>query len=368
MTLPTSSLKRSWIYGALSGCGLFTIVFPLLWADAHKASADVKGLQPTISRDIPDARSAPTVLAQATIQRKSKEGPTGEAGSKDRLAALKSDAEQAVQQLEAGQVEEFIEEYFPVNELRAIREQTTVRHAARDPRLSKQLLKRLATLIALCSKARPVLSQGEGIATFEVALVPEKASEIVKTPEVPKKPAVPAPLPGFGSDLSASLSKAVELLIAKDMEGFVLGFFPLEEAQHLKSSGELADLVYVIQENPQMARVMLQDLQAMQKATPVLTERNTIAEFKFKLKSGPLAANAPVNPQVSGSGTGDTERTLRLQLTDGHWRLFDFASPVRKQVNELVGKKADDTPEGIIVRWERFGSRWRLHALDFIEP
>lgn len=364
MALPASSRRRVWFGGTICGCGLLAIVLPLLRADPNKVPGEASDGRTPVVRGSGDGSATPLAMAQATIQARKKGGPGGGVARNDRLAGLQSDIEVAARHLKDGKVEEFIEDFFPVDELRAIREQTTVRDAARDPRLSPELLKRLASVISLCAKAKPELSQGDGVATFEVVLVPEKATEISKAPEAFKKVIEVGPLPGFGSDLKTALGTAAQRLKEKDMEGFVLGFFPLQEAQHLKSSGELADLLYVIQENPRMAAVMQQDLLAMQQAQPVLTENDTLAEFKLKVSTGPVTRNAPGSP----AGTANGERTIRLQLTGGHWRMFDFVSPVRKQINELSAKSADDSPEPIVVRWERLGSRWRLRALDFIEP
>lgn len=350
MPLSLSSRHRAGICSAVLGCGLLGLVIPLLWAESDGSTGTAGSEQSPVARDSREGRPAPILLAQATKESKKKEAATGESGTKDRMAALQSDAEQAAKQLEEGKLVDFIENYFPVNDLRGIREHMTVRQAARDPRFTKPILQRMAAAITLCAKAKPVLSQGDGIATFEVTLVPPKTEAVEETPKPAPTIAV-GPLPGYGKDLSKALKAAADQVKKKEWEKFVLAFYPLPEAQHLKGSGQLADLLYVIEENPQMAVVIQQDLDAMQKAKPVLTDKDSTAEFKL-------------------TGKADEELVIRLQLVDGNWRLNDFASPVRKQIAELAsGKSAGaNSPEAIVVKWERIGSRWRLLGLEFIEP
>lgn len=262
------------------------------------------------------------------------------------ISALQADCVRAASLLEKQNFREFIEEYFPVNDLRILRERSQLQRASQDPRLLGTVRTRLASALRLCAKAVPQMSLENGVATVEIVL-PEMKSDPEPAVSPKSLAVIPEELRGFGADLDKALENAFQSAKAGEWETIVTDFYPLSEVRHLRASLELGEQINIIRQLPAMQTTFIRDLDMMRGEKPVFSEGNTVAEWKLIL--------------------GREEHPVRLQLQNGHWRLFDSVKGLRQQAQELINQKKENPPDGTLFRWERFGDRWRLLSLDVLE-
>ena len=286
--------------------------------------------------------------------------PKANAKSPERLQQLLDDVKRARQLLQEKSFEEFAEEYLPIEELRRIRSNTSI----------KQMASQLKSHEAASSKIQPLMLMLERAqtGTWEFS---HDDSQVTMTfflkdyqpkTKTQKTVATDPDAPGLGAELPHVFDEAIKLLEAKDYQNFVIKIFPLSEVQRYvapKSEAE-AELAVVLRDNPDMATAMLADLQALRKLKPKMDSGDG-ATFELPLT---IKASEQVAPKTSPKGKPEeasaTSRQIRFQKVRGHWRFYDHRAEMSKVISELDVNYDPDAPAPETISWERFGKHWRL--------
>jgi hypothetical protein len=281
-------------------------------------------------------------------QRSSPQSTTPDTSAEHR--AVKAAVSRAAQLLKDQKHEEFIEEYFPVDRLRAARAADPtngVQRVAQSMQAAPQRVQKLIELLERCESLQPSVDRPRGEAVF--VLAPVLAAEDGEEPSA-QNTAAGSPANGLGDDLSEVLKQAAELLRRKAHADFVTSMFPVKELDRIQlREGGMDEILLVLEQQPQMVQAMLQDLEELQTLDPAKSEADLI---EFELPP-PVKSEPP--------------RIVRFQLVGGNWRCFDNSSQMRAQIRQYAAGAAGPAPGETTIPWERIGQDWRLSSLDFLQ-
>lgn len=267
--------------------------------------------------------------------------------SKEQRAILLEDVTRAQTLLKADKIEQFIEDYYPINLVRPARQRQVIGNMANDLRRSKAVLKRMEKKLEQCQSG--TIEGNDTDVTFMPGTEPPTAKPaeepVVKAPSV--KPAIPT-LPGYGKELLPALALASADLKAEKFPEFVEKMLPVTEVARLTASEQLESTAQVLTDNPKMVQSMLADMAE-------------IAQLK------PKSVGNLVQVTLPGRSKGETPREIRFQLVGGSWRFFDQSSEVETQVGMLLEKaekqEANPGALGAVLKFERIRDHWRLLEL-----
>jgi hypothetical protein len=201
-------------------------------------------------------------------------------------------------------------------------------------------VKLLAVLQAL-KKQTPRYDKSRGLAALDFDPV---ASGVPEAPIDLKLPATgELKLTGFGDDLAKTIAEATKLLEKGEIATFVERLFPATEIARLMQNDQMAALLQQFKDTPELQTAMLTDLQRMQATKAELTEKGQVAVFK-------LAANKEL-----------PARTVKMQKTGNHWRLFDDGPRVTVE----LARQSKLKPQSSVmnVQMELIGGNWRFVEL-----
>ncbi len=264
----------------------------------------------------------------------------------------------AVKRLEAGDVHGFLDHYLPIENLREIRNrsslETVVAMLNRGGRESETLDRQLA-LLKRAQGQKPEFNPGYYLATIE--LKPEDPGEEEAGPKYVEPEVTDAALNGFGDDLNVVFQKAIASLKDNDVKTFVANLFPAGELRHPDAEKKLVMLESRVKASPKMVEQMIADLEALSELTPKLEKDG--AEAVYVLKGRERTLDPGQRNQFPYP-----DRTIRLQKVEGSWRFYDNTTAIRKTiatqltqppVGNALGAESDHE-----IKLERFGDRWRL--------
>ena len=266
--------------------------------------------------------------------------------SKEQRAILLEDVTRAHTLLKTDGIEQFIEDYYPINLVRPARQRQVIGNMANDLRRSKATLKRLEKKLEQCQAG--TINGNDSDVTFMPPAEPAPAKPAVVAPVV--KPVVqvaPAPA-GYGKELLPALTLASADLKAGKFKVFVEKMLPATEVARLTTSEQIETTTQVLTDNPEMVKSMLADM----------------AEIA-KLK--PKAVENLVQVTLPGRTKGETPREIRFQLVGGSWRFFDQSSDVHAKREVLMEKagnmEANPGAFEPVLKFERIREHWRLLEL-----
>lgn len=260
----------------------------------------------------------------------------------------------ATRRLKTGDINGFIEFYFPVNDLRD----------AREGELGKSFTQirtpaNIAALIKRLEKARsvePEINLGGFIATFAI---PEDKSE--RPAEVPSKtepdePSLPLP-DGYAGNLVEAVAQAIADLGEGKLEQFVVRIFPPGELQHRQSPARLRQLATRLQQNPEMIEQMKRELNFVLDSKQIKNVTGNTASIALPDRTIEVSA---------GRGTRRMqlpERIIRFERIDDSWRFADKTTELRQTQQKVAAMSpaslaAFGVSDNIVM--ERFGDRWRF--------
>jgi hypothetical protein len=256
----------------------------------------------------------------------------------------------AIKLLKDKDYEPFIEEFFPVDRLRAARKADAangVQRVAQSMVAAPQRVQKLIEVLTRCQSVQPTIDSPRGEAVFVLSpILAEAAGE----GESAQNPGAGSSVEGLGDDLDSVLAQAVQLLQRKDYAGFVASLFPVSEVERIQLRENGTDeILLVLEQQPQMIGAMLRDLSKLRSLDPV-TSTADLVEFELP---PPVESEPP--------------RIVRFQLVDGNWRFFDNSSQMRAQIRQYAAGHAGPAPGEMTITWERLGQDWRLSSLDFLQ-
>ena len=256
-------------------------------------------------------------------------------------ALLLQDIEQALLLLKDDKLEQFIEDYYPIEMMKGLRRLDGLTKTANDLRRTKSVLKRFESKLTKCRTA--VI---EGNNNNVVFMPVEEAAE--EPLPVAVAPATTAPLKGYPGELKQALPLAITDLKAKQYEVFIQQMLPVSEVNRLTSSELLAETALLFEEHPTLAPAMIADLDALAKL-PLKAEGNLI--------------QATVPPRDKN----DVQREVRFQKVGGSWRFYDQTTEAQALIDQLAAQadKMASNPAAFepILKFERIREHWRLVEL-----
>lgn len=281
-----------------------------------------------------------TMVMACLAQDRAPDGP--DAAYKE---SLMKEIDRAIQLIQDDKIEQLVEDYYPYETYRVVRKRSAIKNFAADLRLSKALLRQLQSRLVACRQA--TLSGNND----EVQFLPviEEEGKVAKTgpeplPELPQ-------IDGYGSDFGAVLKKSISDLKAENYEEFLTRILPLRVLQTLTEQGTLEMAAEQYKTNPQLAKLMLADLEAIAKA-PAKPAKDLI------------------QLTLLGRNQFEAPREIRFQLSGGSWRFFDQATEIRTEQNLVIANAEvpRDSHAESILTFERIRDHWRLVELPYGVP
>ena len=257
-------------------------------------------------------------------------------------AMLLQDIEHALALLKDDKVEQFIEDYYPIDIARKLRQANRLTNAASDLRRTKAVLKRFESKLTKCQTGVIEGTNNDALIMPAAVAVDEVA------PVTPTKPAEDASVKGYGGDLKSGLRLAIADLKAKKFEIFVQYMLPVSEVTRLSSNELLAETARVFEDNPKLALAMIADLEALAKL-PQKADGDT------------------VTATLIGRDKNESQREVRFQKVGGSWRFYDQLTEAQAQIDQLSSRsekmQSDPTAFEPILKFERIREHWRLVEL-----
>ncbi len=286
---------------------------------------------------VPAATKKPPVAAPADAA--PVEGPDAEY-----QAMLLQDIEHALSLLKEDKVEQFIEDYYPIDVARKLRQLNRVTNAANDLRRTKSVLKRFESKLMKCQTG--TMEGTNHDALFMPAAEPA-AADVPATPTASAKPAETA-VKGYGGDVNKALQLAIADLKAKKYDAFIQQMLPVSEVDRLSENELVQETALVFEQNPALAVAMIADLEAL---------------AKLPLK----AVGDTVTATLVGRYKNEAKREVRFQKVGGSWRFFDQVTETQTQIEQLSARaeKMQSNPAAFepILKFERIREHWRLVEL-----
>ncbi|MCA9084084.1 MAG: hypothetical protein KDA81_08520 [Planctomycetaceae bacterium] len=164
--------------------------------------------------------------------------------------------------------------------------------------------------------------------------------------------------PGYGDQLANVLQAAIADLSAGRSEEFALKMFPPTAVAMMKAEGRWEAAVAQLNAGSKQSTLMQQDLARLASMTPSI-QGNT-ATFTMERLVTSFADRRQPPVQVP-----DGTREIRFSLIDGHWRFYDNASQLHRQMaqafeQEMPRLKSTDADQYAL---EKIDGQWRLKSL-----
>lgn len=257
--------------------------------------------------------------------------------------SLQADIDRALALISEDKLEELIQDYYPVEMVRALRKKQTTANVANDLRRAKAVLRKLQDRLTRSRNGR-LDGNNDEVVTFPSN---EPAADAA-IPATPAEQSSNSEVPGYGDDLQAALEAAIIDLKANEFEAFIQKMLPVSAVEKLLADEQLAFTAKQYELYPEMAQATIADLEA-------------IRQLSVK-PEGDL-----VRLQLSGRTPGEKEREVRLQRVGGSWRFYDQASELQPGIDRLMerGEKLAADPNAFepLLKFERIRDHWRLVEL-----
>ncbi len=254
---------------------------------------------------------------------------------------LLKDIENALSLLKDDKVEQFIEDYYPIDMSRKLRQLDRLANAANDLRRTKSILKRFETKLTKCQTG--VMEGTNNDVTF---MPVEGAVEEAAAATPPS--AVDTPVKGYGGDLKKGLQLAIADLKAKKYDVFLQQMLPVSEVARLNENELVTETALVFEQNSMLAAAMIADLESLAKL-PLKADGDT------------------VTATLLGRDKNETKREVRFQKVGGSWRFYDQITETQTQIEQLSARaeKQQSNPAAFepILKFERIREHWRLVEL-----
>lgn len=257
-------------------------------------------------------------------------------------ASLGTDIGNALQLLEQKKYAEFMERFAPAEELRRIRRADATDQAAKAFTQRPEAAKKLLDLLKSLKDRKPRFDSSGNLATFEFDSTPPAEREpapakVVATPPAPKPPQ------GFGKDWKKAVASAQQALQADKAEEFIDKFLSVSESVRLQNPENRGPFLLRLKSLPEVKKQILADLKAMASLKPEMSDDGKVASFVLK-------------------GEDIPDRTVRLSLESGDWRLFDGNQRVEEWIRKNEQAKPASAPPRSTTRveFERLGDGWRF--------
>ncbi|MEO1994344.1 MAG: hypothetical protein ABGZ17_03625, partial [Planctomycetaceae bacterium] len=270
----------------------------------------------------------------------------------DPKAQVRAALKDAVQLLEQKNYNRFINYYFPVNQLRQVRKSTGYARAIFQLVRTPQAVNRWRVLLQAGVQADIVLHPRGYEARIEVEVKPAdpKAEETTDAPPEPELAQVE--IVGFGSELKPAIQSAITALESKDYQTLVSHMFPISQLSRMQPLDDNAPIIQRLKAHPEMSAAMLADFQHMRDQTPALNADKSVATYRIP----------GTKVQITRQRNMTTpDRTVRLQKTGEHWRLFDSAAAYHQQIAQQYSNGPTELRATLVL--EKFGDQWRLQEL-----
>ncbi len=256
-------------------------------------------------------------------------------------AILLKDLEHALSLLKDDKLEDFIEDYYPIEMARGLRKRDSLTKTANDLRRTKSVLKRFESKLTQCQTG---LIEGNN---NDVVFMPVEGAAEVPVPAAASV-TTDAPVKGYPGELKQALPLAIADLKAKKYEVFIQQMLPVSEVSRLTSNELVAETALVFKEHPTLAVAMIADLEV-------------IAKLPLKVEGNLIKATVPPRDK------NDVQREVRFQKVGGSWRFFDQTTEAQAQIDQLAARadKMQSQPAAFepILKFERIREHWRLVEL-----
>ncbi len=271
-----------------------------------------------------------------------------------RRAQLRADIADFRRCLETKNYRRLLEFHVPIDNLRRIRKSNKGLDAvAKQLAQESQIFDKLIVMLEAIKDITPQFSQDDGVAVFD--LTPGS-----NQPTKPKKPRTfPLDLNrrviGLGDNLTSALVRAEALLQPDSYKEFVERTFPESELRRLDAAKRIASIVARMKARPELAAKIKSDLAAARSQRPTLGEGGRLATFHLDRTGSFRGQPLKLKP-----------RELKFQKVNGHWRLFDNTTVIRKEVArlEILSPVVFASPRATLT-FERIRDHWRLVKLPF---
>jgi len=324
-------------------------------ADGSSSGATATGsVQHTV------ANPAPVAAKRSQPASTNPKEPTDAGGSADVPESPESEAEaqvraalkDAVELLEQKNYNRFINYYFPVDQLRQVRKSTGYTRAIFQLIRTPQAVNRWRMLLQAGVNADIVIHPRGYEARIEVDVKPAdpQAEEPADGPLEPELAQVE--IVGFGSELKPAIQSAIAALESKDYQTLVSHMFPISQLSRMQPLDDNAPILQRLKAHPEMSAAMLADFQHIRDQAPALNADKSVATYRIPGTTVPITRQRKMTTP---------DRTVRLQKTGEHWRLFDSAAAYHQQIAQQYSNGPTELRATLVL--EKFGDQWRLQEL-----
>jgi hypothetical protein len=259
-------------------------------------------------------------------------------------ASLATDLDAAQKLLEQKKYAEFMERFAPAEELRRIRRADAMDQAAKAFTQRPEAAKKVQDILKSLKDRKPRFDSSGSLAVFEFDSTPPAEPKPAQPSVVVPTPAKKAPPPrGFGNDLTKAIAAAQQAVQADKMEEFIDKFLSASESSRLQDPDSRQTFLLRLKQLPQVKNQILADLKTIASLKPEMSEEGKVASWVLKGKDVP-------------------DRTIRLRVFDGDWRLFDGNERIVEWDRKIEQSKPVDAParSQTRVEFERLGNGWRF--------
>ncbi|GAB4136361.1 MAG: hypothetical protein Tsb009_03350 [Planctomycetaceae bacterium] len=261
----------------------------------------------------------------------------------------------AIEAFEKKDFKTLLEKYAPVEALqRARREEggldEAVKEMERGLKKNTDAYQEILTQMKNARKVTPTFDKDKTFATFKIT-VKHEASQL-KLGEAPLlKEINPNPnVLGYGKDLNAALKQAIADLESGKISDFLAHMLPVSELKLNK----IDDLTAKLKARPDVIKQMITDLKQMaKKGEPIMQENDTVALYNIDIVDAKTGNAVIIKKQPA-------YRPVKLQLTGGHWRLFDNTTPMQNAYKKNFEKLQPGSTQTSFFYMEKIGSDWRM--------
>jgi hypothetical protein len=325
-----------------------------VWVLAAFTSVTVSCGQPATPKDpqepTPSAKPTTSVVPTPSANPTPSVKPTTNVKTTMPEQDVQAAMDDAIARLKSGDVVGFIEFYAPVDELRQARRGRLGRSYNRiqTPAAAADVVKRLERAKSFA----PQINLGGFLATFTIPEPTEDSaspSNAEPAPEISQKA-----LAGYPGSLAEVLKLAIADLEGNRSDAFIDRLFPRGELGHPDAALRRKQLSSRLKQHPEMARQMVNDLQAILRTQQVGKATGVEATIAIK---GQLV------PGGRGGQIQLPDRTFRFEKIDGFWRFQDTSSQLIKSQAKVAAQEPPslaDFGSADVVIMERFGDRWRF--------
>lgn len=267
--------------------------------------------------------------------------------------ALQADLVEAIQMLDADQLEMLLYDFMPEEFTKQMRQQSIRFYGRNSPQPPQQMLlpkpmaNQLTSQLKAAQSGKITWNRDKSLAWIQFTTEPIEVVPAEKPGYVPETSSSTDSVSGLGAQVDEVLAKAIELLESKRFDEFALGMLPIEQANALRNQEAMDRWVNRLKQHPKMVDAMIRDLKAAQagrvwesSSRDSVGIENKSAGIELQLKkvagSWRLSGMNPdqqmeykkfANAEIAASIIPAQNGTLVLKYTEGRWRLM--AMPTR---------------------------------------